>query len=152
MKFQTDAQACQLECDKSTTCTGTMIFTNAGGPNVACFSKSAVEVPLGSGLVSVTRTNNASATDNYYINKEVPNVQSIGDCQKACDGDKNCAGILFNLQGSKPYCNLKYTADPGGEMTSRVAETMVKAAPTPAATPKMGPPPVIPIVRYSLMR
>ena len=152
IKFPSTAEACQIECDKSSTCSGTVVWSK-GTYSSWCFLKSTTEVPNGNGHLFVSRSKDpkagqTSTKDEYYMDKEIPNIKSIEACQKECDSAKNCSGIIYNKTGTSTHCGLKYKTDPGGESSIRVNETMGKstaaAKPPPAKTP--GPPP---IVQYS---
>jgi len=154
IKFPSTAEACQLECDKTSTCAGTVVM-NKGANTGWCYLKSATEVPEGNGPVYVGRSKNPYKTpppkatsDEFYISRTIENVKSIETCQAECDKNKDCTGIFYSMVNTNGYCTLKYKTDPGGEHSIRVSETMGKstAAAKPPAVKAPGPPP---IVQYS---
>jgi hypothetical protein len=161
VKYPSSIEACQLECDNTSTCSGTVVL-NQGTNQSFCYLKSVTEVPNGQGHIYVGRTKNPYTnsvqdnpkSDDYYISKYVSeegvsNVKSIEACQSKCDEDKECAGIFYQMFGATPHCSLQYTDDPKVEGSIRIYESMGKTSRTSTTPASAIPYTETPIVRYS---
>ena len=117
---QKPGDACNVECDQSSTCLGVLqLIINP--TTTFCLTKT-TDTSLMTKVVSASKKK-PSASEEYYLKQNSKSVNSA-DCETACDKDEKCTGFVLANTGPRGECMLKYDDKPtSGEFVLQVRDS-----------------------------